>query len=41
MLVSRRLMDPDPRAPLPSLASILWLFVFVLGVVVTLTRFAT
>jgi hypothetical protein len=34
-------MEPDPDTPLPSLGFLLWLCVFVLGVVVILLRFAT
>jgi hypothetical protein len=34
-------MEPDPDAAFPSLVFLLWLCVFVLGVVVILTRFAT
>jgi len=41
MLVSRHLMEPEPDAALPSLEFLLWLCVFVLGVVVTLLRVAT
>jgi hypothetical protein len=40
VLVSRQLMEPDPSSPLPSLALVLWLAVLVLGVVVTIARFA-
>lgn len=37
--MNRHLMEPDPDAPLPSLASALWLFVFVLGLIVGMARF--
>ena len=38
--MSRHLMEPDPSAPVPSLAFVLWVCVFVLGVVVTIGRLA-
>ena len=39
--VSRRLMEPDPEAPLLGLEHLLWLYAFVLGAVVTALQLAS
>jgi hypothetical protein len=39
--MNRHLMEPDPEAPLPSLRYLLWICVFVLGVVVSALQLAS